>query len=31
VKVNGRRVAEHRLSPGDEIIVGLEHLKFEVE
>jgi hypothetical protein len=31
VKVNGRRVAEHRLSPGDEITVGLEKLHFEVE
>jgi hypothetical protein len=31
VKVNGRRVAEHRLVPGDEITVGLETLHFEVE
>jgi hypothetical protein len=31
VKVNGRRVAEHRLNPGDEITVGLEKLHFEVE
>src|SRR3954452_2865166 len=31
VKVNGRRVAEHRLNPGDEITVGLETLHFEVE
>src|SRR3954470_22424795 len=31
VKVNGRRVAEHRLVPGDEITVGLEALHFEVE
>jgi pSer/pThr/pTyr-binding forkhead associated (FHA) protein len=29
--VNGRRVAEHRLNPGDEITVGLEKLHFEVE
>jgi hypothetical protein len=31
VKVNGRRVAEHRLTPGDEITLGLETLHFEVE
>jgi hypothetical protein len=31
VKVNGRRVAEHRLNPGDEITVGLETLHYEVE
>jgi hypothetical protein len=31
VKVNGRRVAEHRLMPGDEITVGLETLTFNVE
>jgi FHA domain-containing protein len=31
VKVNGRRVAEQALNPGDEITVGLEHLRFEVE
>ncbi len=31
VKVNGRRVAQHRLNPGDEITVGLETLHFEVE
>ena len=31
VKVNGRRVAEQRLNPGDEITVGLEKLHFEVE
>jgi hypothetical protein len=31
VKVNGRRVAEHRLVPGDDITVGLETLHFEVE
>jgi hypothetical protein len=31
VKVNGRRVAEHRLIPGDEITVGLETLQFHVE
>jgi Protein of unknown function (DUF3662)/FHA domain len=31
VKVNGRRVDGHRLSSGDEIVLGLEHLTFEVE
>jgi pSer/pThr/pTyr-binding forkhead associated (FHA) protein len=31
VKVNGRRVAEHRLVPGDQITVGLETLTFDVE
>ncbi|MEA2405507.1 MAG: hypothetical protein QOE08_2154 [Thermoleophilaceae bacterium] len=31
VKVNGRRVNEHPLSPGDEITLGLEHLTFELE
>ena len=31
VKVNGRRVNEHPLSPGDEITVGLERLTFELE
>jgi hypothetical protein len=31
VKVNGRRVAEQQLNPGDEITVGLEKLHFEVE
>ena len=31
VKVNGRRVAEHNLQPGDEITIGLEKLHFEVE
>lgn len=31
VKVNGRRVAEQPLNPGDEITVGLEKLRFEVE
>ena len=31
VKVNGHRVAEQPLSPGDEITVGLERLSFEVE
>jgi hypothetical protein len=31
VKVNGRRVAEHRLVPGDDITVGLETLHFEIE
>jgi hypothetical protein len=31
VKVNGRRVAEQKLNPGDEITIGLEKLHFEVE
>jgi hypothetical protein len=31
VKVNGRRVAEQHLNPGDEISLGLEKLRFEVE
>ena len=31
VKVNGRRVNDHPLTPGDEIVLGLEHLTFEVE
>jgi hypothetical protein len=31
VKVNGRRVNEQQLSPGDEITLGLERLTFEVE
>jgi hypothetical protein len=31
VKVNGRRVNEQPLSPGDEISLGLEKLHFEVE
>jgi hypothetical protein len=31
VKLNGQRVNEHPLSPGDEITVGLERLVFEVE
>ena len=31
VKVNGRRVDNHPLSPGDELVLGLEHLTFEVE
>ena len=31
VKVNGQRVHEHPLSPGDEIVLGLEQLTFEVE
>jgi hypothetical protein len=31
VKVNGRRVNDHPLSPGDEIVLGLEHLTFEME
>lgn len=31
VKVNGRRVQETQLTPGDEITLGLEHLRFEVE
>ena len=31
VKVNGRRVSETPLKPGDEIVLGLERLTFEVE
>ena len=31
VKVNGRRVNDHPLTPGDDITLGLEHLTFEVE
>src|SRR3954469_15568152 len=31
VKVNGHRVHEHPLSPGDELTLGLERLRFEVE
>jgi hypothetical protein len=31
VKVNGHRVNEQSLSPGDEITLGLERLTFEVE
>jgi hypothetical protein len=31
VKVNGQRVNEQALSPGDEITVGLERLTYEVE
>jgi hypothetical protein len=31
VKVNGHRVQAQALSPGDEIILGLERLTFEVE
>jgi hypothetical protein len=31
VKVNGRRVEEARLSPGDEIRIGLTDLTFELE
>ena len=31
VKVNGRRVNDHPLSPGDEIVLGLERLTFEVQ
>ena len=31
VKVNGRRVSEAPLKPGDEIALGLERLTFEVE
>jgi hypothetical protein len=31
VKVNGRQVAEAPLKPGDEIVIGLERLTFEVE
>jgi pSer/pThr/pTyr-binding forkhead associated (FHA) protein len=31
VKVNGRRVNEQPLNPGDEITLGLERLTFELE
>jgi pSer/pThr/pTyr-binding forkhead associated (FHA) protein len=31
VKVNGRRVGQARLSPGDEITLGLSKLNFEQE
>ena len=31
VKLNGRRVSEAPLKPGDEIAIGLERLTFEVE
>jgi hypothetical protein len=31
VKINGRRVNEHPLAPGDEITLGLERLVYEVE
>jgi hypothetical protein len=31
VKVNGRQVSEAPLKPGDEIVLGLERLTFEVE
>ena len=31
VKVNGRRVSEQPLSPGDEIVLGLERMTFEVQ
>ena len=31
IKVNGRRVDNHPLTPGDDITLGLEHLTFEVE
>ena len=31
VKVNGRRVNEHPLNPGDEITLGLARLTFELE
>src|SRR4051794_4480050 len=31
VKVNGHRVQQQSLSPGDEIMLGLERLTFEVE
>ena len=31
IKVNGRRVNDHPLTPGDDITLGLEHLTFEVE
>jgi hypothetical protein len=31
VKVNGRRVAEARLGPGDRITIGVTDLTFELE
>src|SRR3954469_7653230 len=31
VKINGQRVNEHALRPGDEITLGLERLHFELE
>src|SRR5215210_7749414 len=31
VKVNGRRVAEAHLNPGDEITIGLQKMRYEVE
>jgi pSer/pThr/pTyr-binding forkhead associated (FHA) protein len=31
VKVNGHRVSQQPLQPGDEITLGLERLVFEVE
>ena len=31
VKVNGRRVAEAHLNPGDEVTIGLQKLRYEVE
>ena len=31
VKVNGRRVEQARLEPGDDLVFGLARLKFEVE
>jgi pSer/pThr/pTyr-binding forkhead associated (FHA) protein len=31
VKINGHRVAQHALAPGDEIVLGLERMIFEVE
>jgi hypothetical protein len=31
VKINGQRVDQHPLSPGDEITLGLERLVYEVE
>jgi pSer/pThr/pTyr-binding forkhead associated (FHA) protein len=31
IKVGGRRVAKARLSPGDEVTVGLTRLSFELE
>ncbi len=31
VKVNGHRVHEQPLAPGDEITLGLERLQFQVE
>jgi len=31
VKVNGKRTPEARLEPGDDLMIGLVRLKFELE